>query len=302
MNSDIELKFQQAMCDAGIVINEIPVADGKLRRFHVEGDKHNSLNGWCVLYGDTNPKGCFGSWKTGVSDMWSLNDYREYTPQEKSEYARQMAEAKRERNKAQALARKKARKIAVKLWSEAKPANRDHRYLKNKGIEPHFARTDGYKLLISLRCTSGILHSIQYIYPNGEKRFLQGSAKTGHFFGVGLPKEKIIIAEGFSTMASIREALGYDSRMVAALDAGNLLPVAIAHRKKFPDTEIIIAADNDQWTDGNPGLTKATEAARAVNGRVVIPEFINTESNPTDFNDLATLEGLDRVKTLINSK
>jgi len=48
----------------------------------------------------------------------------------------------------------------------------------------------------------------------------------------------------------------------------NLKAVAEALRAKYPDIEIIISADDDYVTEGNPGITKATEAARAVNGEV----------------------------------
>jgi len=108
----------------------------------------------------------------------------------------------------------------------------------------------------------------------------------------------MVIAEGYSTAATIHQATGHATAV--SFNAGNILPVAKALRERFPDIEIIIAGDNDTQTEGNPGKSKATEAAKAVNGRVIIPEFINTENNPTDFNDLAALEGLERVKELID--
>jgi putative DNA primase/helicase len=58
-----------------------------------------------------------------------------------------------------------------------------------------------------------------------------------------------------------------------AFNAGNLEPVARAIRAKFPKLHIVICADNDVATPGNPGLTRATEAARAVRGFVVAPDF-----------------------------
>lgn len=81
-----------------------------------------------------------------------------------------------------------------------------------------------------------------------------------------------------------------------AFDATNLMPVAKHIRNHYPDKEIIICADNDQFTEGNPGLTKAKEAANAVNATVIFPKFNSLESRPTDFNDLYQLEGLDCVR------
>ena len=59
--------------------------------------------------------------------------------------------------------------------------------------------------------------------------------------------------------------------------------------------------DNDQLTDGNPGLTKATEAAKTIRARLAVPQFNDTTTKPTDFNDLHQLEGLDTVKTQIEN-
>src|SRR5690606_5800278 len=88
-----------------------------------------------------------------------------------------------------------------------------------------------------------------------------------------------------------------------AFDAGGLEPVATALRTRFPSVDIIIAADNDQWTewpDGsahNPGMEAATKAAQAVNGRVVVPSFAaDDQQRRTDFNDLARTEGQEAVR------
>jgi len=80
--SDISRQFQDAMRNSGVVIESEPIADGGLHRFKVEGDKNGSNNGWYVLYGDNNPKGCFGSWKLGINETWSLKQFTEYTPHE----------------------------------------------------------------------------------------------------------------------------------------------------------------------------------------------------------------------------
>jgi len=44
----------------------------------------------------------------------------------------------------------------------------------------------------------------------------------------------------------------------------NLEAVAVALRAKYAALKIIIAADDDHLTDGNPGLSKAKAAALAV--------------------------------------
>jgi putative DNA primase/helicase len=66
-----------------------------------------------------------------------------------------------------------------------------------------------------------------------------------------------------------------------AFNAGNLKPVALALRKKFPEAKIILCADNDRFTPGNPGVSKAREAALEVNGRLYVPRF--EDLGPHDF-------------------
>ena len=72
-------------------------------------------------------------------------------------------------------------------------------------------------------------------------------------------------------------------------------------RKRHPNAEIILAADNDKWTDGNPGVTKAKEAALTIDGKLAIPEFKDLNTKPTDFNDLQRQEGLPAVSGQLNA-
>ena len=80
--------------------------------------------------------------------------------------------------------------------------------------------------------------------------------------------------EGYATGATVHEAVG--GLVVIAFHAGNLKPVAVAIGQQYPDATIVIVADNDRWTEGNPGVTKAKEAAESIGAMIVIPEFRNT--------------------------
>ena len=80
-------------------------------------------------------------------------------------------------------------------------------------------------------------------------------------------------------------------------NAGNLGPVAVALHKAYPALTLVMAADDDHQTDGNPGLTAAKQAALAVGGFVVTPQFpAGRPDKATDFNDLAALAGLGAVR------
>ena len=52
--------FREAMRMAGIDYRGPIEADGKLHRFHVEGDSRGKRNGWYVLHLDEHPAGMFG--------------------------------------------------------------------------------------------------------------------------------------------------------------------------------------------------------------------------------------------------
>jgi len=143
----------------------------------------------------------------------------------------------------------------------------------------------------------GVLHSLQFINENGDKKFLYGGRVQGCYFSIGNPKDAktICITEGLSTGATIRQATGHP--VVVAFNAGNLLSVAKTMREKFPDLPLFIFGDLDE---SGTGQTKANEAALAVDGFVTIPPFTGEElavdHPPSDFNDYAALHGLEAVE------
>jgi putative DNA primase/helicase len=192
-----------------------------------------------------------------------------------------------------------ARDSAASLLNQADQVG-VHPYLTTKGIQSHGIKVFGNNLLIPLRDTSGDLHSLQTIGPDGAKRFHPGGRVTGCYHSIGKPAGVLIVCEGFATGASLQETTGH--AVAVAFNAGNLEPVALALRAKYPTLKFIIAADDDHLTDGNPGLTKARAAAQAVGGWVAIPLFpAGRPDKATDFNDLHTLAGGAAVKARIDA-
>lgn len=180
-----------------------------------------------------------------------------------------------------------------------------------------------HALLIPIRDEKKKIHSLQAIFPKAshgrDKDFLRDGAKEGLFFSFGKPaptlvkgalQPVIVIGEGYATLATVHEATGH--ACIVAFDCGNIMPVARKIRARYPDACIVVAADNDQWTTltpiKNPGLTSANAVARAVGALVAVPPFTSADSTgkddsgrprgPTDFNDLAALQGLDFVRSV----
>lgn len=269
---DATEQFREAIRAAGLTPPDLIEANGTLRRFSSNGKRGDDA-GWYLLFSDGFPVGCFGDWRTGFSQTWRADIGRTLTPAEKAAHRDRVQAMRREREAEEARRKAKVQERAAAIWKAAAPAPDDHAYLARKGIKPHGARLHKGALLIPMR-DDGVIHSLQFIGGDGDKRFLTGGRVAGCYFSIGDTKgaAALCIAEGFATGATIHEATGYP--VAVAFNAGNLLAVAKAMREKFPDLPLIMCADDDRHTPGNPGLTKATEAARAVGGLLVIPDFV----------------------------
>ncbi len=134
---------------------------------------------------------------------------------------------------------------------------------------------------VPMRDANGQLRNMQFIFKTGAKTFIRGGQKSGTCHVVGKPAtwkmgedlgDVICIAEGYATAASIHEATGLP--VVVAWDAGNLIAVGDFLRRLYPSALLMYCADDDRDTDGNPGVTKAKEAADATAGVFVVPQFM----------------------------
>ena len=272
MSADHKATFLQAMSDAGLaMLKPDLIGDGALHRYRVDGDKAGSLNGWYVAHLDSRPFGAFGSWKTGQSCSWTASRPESMTLAERAALAVRRAEAKRARDAALATVQAESASRAARLWTKSRPATNAHPYLARKRVQAYGIRVLGPSLVIPLRDVVGELHSLQFIGADGRKTFLTGGRKRGCYYAIGRPGGDLCICEGYATAASIHEATGYAT--ACAFDAGNLEPVARALRGKFPRLRLILCADFDAETAGNPGLRYAEAAARAVRGFLAFPSF-----------------------------
>ena len=305
---DIIGQFLDAMRAAGIGGPRELIADGKLRRFQADGDRRGSLNGWCVLY--PSGFGSFGSWKLGLKETWRADGDRQTLTRAERErlaadIARAQAEAEAERQDGQQATAEYARR----LWRGSEPADPAHPYLVAKAVQPHGLRQRGQTLFVPLGTLDRDLWNLQRISSDGSKRFLKGGRVAGLASPIGDLEApgRLLICEGFSTGATLYEETG--SPVLCAMNAGGLRPVAMAARERWPEADIVVAADNDRFTrlpDGrrNPGVTFAREAAAAAGARLMVPEFPEGCTG-TDYNDLrlASLKnGVRGVPGVLTSK
>lgn len=282
--------FQAAMQEYGILPPQQIIGDGKLHRFHIQGDKKGSKNGYYLLFMNKTPGGIFGSWKTGVTHKWSFRQHQFISDSEYKEYKRQINEAKLQRAEIRTREQEKAATLAERIFYNCPLADPEHRYLVRKCIKPFYAHQQGANIVLPVIDTNGKFSSLQYISPNGDKWFLSNGVIAGNFIPIQhqpVDSKKILICEGFSTGCALAQ-LYPKVCVIAACNAGNLKPVAVNIRQYLPKSEIIIGADIDQI-----GLLKARDAARAVNASIIKPKFPSTISNKlNDFNDLFCVMGL----------
>ncbi len=304
-------KFRQALASAGIEPHEQVIANGKLHRFHVDGDKPHKKNGWYVLHeAEDFAAGAFGCHKRQIKEKWRSRDSQSMTVEERARYKATMERIRKQADEEQARGREECRTKSKAIWDKGLKADERHQYLTVKGIKPFAIKQSGDALIIPVQDFAGVLHGLQFISGDGSKKFKTGTAKVGHFCRI--PGDKtgpILICEGYATGASLHEATGHS--IVVAFDAGNLRRSNKATSREETGSGLIVCSDNDQWTDGNPGITNATEAAREAGALLAVPEFNLSENEiakfkaekkgPTDFNDLHQLEGIEAVQHCIKA-
>ncbi len=268
MNSVIE-NFKHAILGAALTPPDEVFADGAIHRFSTTG-KISHKSGWYMLHADGIAAGSFGDWREGFTQTWCSKADTAMTEAERHAHRERVKAMQRQRDDDLAQRQQLAAAGALKRWTAASPCT-EHDYLTRKGTLPHGTKIEGDKLLIPMRDTAGMVHSLQTIAPDGTKMFMSGGRVKGCYFSIGKPQGVLIVCEGFATGASIHECTGH--AVAVAFNAGNLEAVALALRSKYPAFQIVIASDDDYQTPGNPGLTKATAAALAVGGVLAVPVF-----------------------------
>ena len=286
---DIALSFRCALSDAGIESTDDFIADGVLRRFHIEGHRRGTKNGAYILHADGHPAGWFTDWKAGISGTWRYGGGKWCIS---TEDLRQIEEARRDRHRERVLRHNQTALQAESIFSLAAPA-KSHPYLIRKGVNSYGLKIGSWvkniqaengwlpitirdALFVPLVDQWGKIWNLQAILPDSEplgrdKDFMSGGRKAGLFYSIGDPSDTILLCEGYATGATLYDRTG--KQTIIAFDCGNLISVAQSIRSANPKSEIIVCADNDRFTPGNPGLVKAREAALAVGGLVSVPEF-----------------------------
>lgn len=268
------------------------ICDSEIHRFNLKNEQNGKKSGWYVVNGNFLN---FGSWK-GEKYSVKLKPNEVFLAVNKVEQYRNRKLIEKNRKQAQRV----AAGVASSIWHSSRECV-GHQYLRNKDVCSYGLRIENNNLIVPILDNHNQIKSLHFISPLGNKWFLKDGQIKGNYFLINIASysNKIIICEGYSTGASLMEATKLPT--VIAFNAGNLLDVARNIRARYPNKEIIIAADNDSQNEINTGVTKGKEAAKAVSGKLVYPQFIGTDQG-TDFNDYYCLYGIHTLQNSFHAK
>ena len=279
--------FRDILNGKGLFPSEI-IADGKLHRCPTEAKPHKQ-NGAYIAHLDTPATLWWCNWESSEQDTFTDAEERTLSHAEKEVLQQRHAAVKQQREAEFAQRQAAAAQKAQSELNAAALCSPEHPYLQRKGVPPlaDVRQDRNGLLLVPVRDASGNVQTLQRIAPDGEKRFLTGGrVHGGHFVIQGKAGKPLAVCEGYATGASIH--LACNCTVYVAFSANNLPAVAGVARSKFPDTPMLICADNDE-----AGRSKGQEAAQKAQARLVLPAFAT--GTGTDFNDLHQSEGLQEV-------
>ncbi|EEI6572235.1 TPA: LPD7 domain-containing protein [Escherichia coli] len=307
--SDPVTEFAQVLENAGLVLKELPVMDGKIHRVPTADDKKGQKSGAYRGFLDGRPAGWYRDYRSADDSpvTWTFSGGEQTDPRArlhlKAHSMQRREDAERELkaqyNRQAAYARR-----YVNKWPQATA----HEYLTRKGIQaaPGVRVNNKNELVIPFSNRNGAIRSYQRIPVTGGKdaRILIDSEKTGNWFALGTPRngQPVLFAEGYATAASLHEATGLPVLMT--VDGGNMIAVAENARQKWTQSPFIFCADNDHAIRVNKGIVSATKAAELTGGTVIFPAFTDAEKAQglTDFNDLDASRGRAAFQHVINAQ
>jgi putative DNA primase/helicase len=331
-HASLEQKCLSHMAENGIAFSGPLDTDGNIHRFS-GGPNKGKKDEWYIAFRGTSNSGCeylncsYGSWKasTTVDGKHTFTSYDNDCTLDFSERQQFQEEIKKKKEEAENQIkelREAAAKEAQRIWNEYEDiqALESHlEYCTAKGISPVGVRfgnnPQGYpSVVIPIRNSKEEIRSLQFISVGREgrvyKTFLSGGEKSGNFFAIGelTDAASICVCEGYATGVSVNLAfkdLTDHPVVIVAFDCHNLESVVAAIRNKCPKSSIVICADDDVETPGNPGRSKAEAVAREYGCKVSFPNFpddfkLANGKKPTDFNDLHIHFGIEEVSTQIN--
>lgn len=268
---------------AGYGIDCLPnrLTPGEVYRIPAPGKRASNRSGWVILHAEN--AATYGDWSTGEQFDWFAQSQTVITHKPKPR-----PEVNNER--------REAAERAAWLWENATNASDAHPYLLNKQISADGLRQNRADCLIipmfdSAKPDSGIIN-LQFITPDGTKRFLKGARKAGAYYRLPGERPRVFV-EGLATGKTVNAATGRE--VIVTFDAGNLIKVT----SNIAEPGDVVAADNDNADKARALFSKRLEqygTGHKYAERTGLPYFIPNLPG-CDFNDL----GVEQTATIFKA-
>lgn len=293
-------QLNEQLIEKGFSSNFTPEdTEGKFKEY-----KDENLGKLSYIYKETtSDKGTF---KQFTYIIWSIMSEHEtllefpdgLSKKDKAEFDKL---SKKEKAKYKALIEEKhllASMEAKKIYNEAKEPKFVPEYLKNKGLD--FLKDykvdpeNGDTIIIPIFAKNGEIQTIQKIFIDGTKQFLEGGKVQGSFGVIHGEGDTLYICEGFATAISIH--LATKQTVTFVLSSNNFEKTVPNIMVRIPKEFNVICADDDRHLEENKGLKEATRVALKQGISIKTPVFQKYDGkNTTDFDDLRRLEGIETV-------
>ena len=290
------------------------IADGLIHRFALLNDDSGEKSGAYCIYSEHWPIGWAEDWHVGASIDWRYNS--DNIPKDQLDFLNsqdfkdKVAASKKKWEQQKIIQHNSAAIKAREIFNNSDYAPEDNPYLQAKHVFPYGVKISSEgSLIIPLRNINGEIRSLQFIYPDGVKRFLLDSSTNGVFWSVALDavndnNNVILLGEGFATMAKAYELT--NKPCVAGISCSGLKQVAIDLRLLFPHCKIICLADNDWQTNIKSGFNPGIKAAQELLNSKLIEDFIFPEfqenEDGSDWDDFSIIHGDDYSASVLNDK
>ena len=280
--------ISRELSDFGLSVDGL-IADGEIHRCHSGAKERRNKDGWYSIKEHNGKFYCvYGCWVRGDQGRCS-SDGAGSTVNNSEVW--ELLEA--ERKKQQEIWSVETKNRAFKFVSDCPMCAGVHKYLKKKKVQPYGVLQRGNQLIVPVYNPNGEVSSYQLIGETGAKKFMPGGMVGGCCYPIKGNDSVVCVCEGFATGASIHEATGY--KVLVAFNAGNIGKVAKSAVEQFPNSNILICADNDHKKPENIGLVAGKKASDELNIQCVWP----TDIDGSDFNDMADELGLSEVTDAI---
>jgi putative DNA primase/helicase len=180
-------------------------------------------------------------------------------------------------------------------------------YLRRKGVGYYGIRfrnnAYGRVAVVPLCDRDNKFWSYQLLNSDGTKRVPKNIKISGlfHILQPFVNGQPIGLAESYVVAATYYEAIGLPA--VTAISSSNLEPVAIILRNKYPNSRIVVLADNDRHLEVNKGLQAAHLVKERLGNNCIIaaPDFegFPVGSEYSDWNDLVREKGHLVVRNIL---